>query len=261
MSSIKVDVDLNNENTTSNEFRIRTNMFRGFIKGFFLEANKIYETLDKLDFYMNDCLRINFDKYMIQNMCVKINENMIYVPFNSESTYDSRLYNSFVGSLNIDTLEHSFLNLKFAVSLKKVNVYALNMNIYSQENGAGFLTYNYPMHNFIQDFCTHTLRPIEELLRQYVFRFEPVNIDASLNYVSQTLLRSIVDEDRIICPIRQTPIQSGERYMLCIGCQNCYNEYDIIQWFVRQSSQNMEQTCPTCRQLWSDYNVYIHSIF
>jgi hypothetical protein len=80
------------------------------------------------------------------------------------------------------------------------------------------------------------------------------------NYVSQTIDRSIVDEDRNICPIRQTPIQDGERYMLCNGCQNCYNEYDIIQWFIRQNNINMERTCPTCRQIWSDYNVYIHSI-
>jgi hypothetical protein len=77
------------------------------------------------------------------------------------------------------------------------------------------------------------------------------------NYVSQTIYRSIVDQDRSVCPIRQTRIQDGERYMLCNGCQNCYNEYDIIQWFVIQNGENRERTCPICRQTWSDYNVYI----
>jgi len=131
------------------------------------------------------------------------------------------------------------------------------------------LQYNYQNVHLIQDFAFHTLTPIEDLLRQYLLAFGfhslgPI-IDLSLNdviqptYISQTLNRPIQESDHSVCPIRQTQIQSNEKYMLCNNCSHCYNEYDIIQWFQTKYVQNVDRTCPTCRQVWSDFNVYINS--
>ena len=280
ISSILVKVDMDNPGTHSNEFRIRTNMFRGLVKGFFIGANLIHG-LEEIQFYINGAIRIDYDKYMIEHMCTKINSNMIYLPLNSDITYDNRGHNSYIGSINIDRIDSSFLNLKFSSPRNQVRIYELTMNMYNQRDGFGHFThFTYPMQNLVQDFSYHTLRPIEDMLR--IHRNENIfntiiingpqfdvslndlnndsNIDASSNYISQVLHRVIEDEERNMCPISQLQIQEGERYMLCAGCVNCYNEMDLIQWFQNLNANNRATTCPTCRERWRDYNVYINAV-
>lgn len=273
LSSIHVKVDMENPATESNEFRIRTNMFRGSVKGFFIEVSNIND-LYEIQFYMNGTTRIDYDMYMIKHMCNIINNNIIYVPFNSDITYDTRNQNSYTGSINIDRIDNSFLNLKFSSLKNQVYIYALTNNFYNQRNGSGFLNFVYPLQHITQDFSYHTLTPIEDLLRPYrnsMFYHEILQdgpefemvlndtyTDASGNYISQVLNRPIEDEERNTCPISQLQIQEGERYMLCAGCLNCYNEMDLIQWFQNQHGHNRAPTCPTCREPWRDFNVYIN---
>jgi hypothetical protein len=191
---------------------------------------------------------------MIQNICVKISENMIYVPFNPNIAYnDINRYNAFSGSLNIDYIDFSFLNLKFDVPISSVNIYSFSINSYDQRHGVGRVQFNYPSIHLIEDFSYHSLMHIAD---------GPI-IDISLNdihinYISQVLNRLIEDEERNTCPISQMIIGTGERYMLCSGCLNCYNEMDLIQWFQNLNGHNRAQTCPTCREPWSDHNVYIN---
>jgi len=272
LSSVHVKVDMENQGTHSNEFRIRTNMFRGLVKGFFISANHIND-LQEIKFYINAAIRIDYDKYMIQNMCTKINTHMIYLPLNTDIAYDNRGYNSYIGSINIDRIDSSFLNLKFSSPRNQIRIHALTTNIYNQRGGIGAIQFAYPMHHMVQDFSYHTLISIEELLQPYrnspissAFIDGPIfntalndsNNDASGNYISQVLHRIIEDEERNTCPISQLPIQVDERYMLCTGCVNCYNERDLIQWFQNQTAYNRPNTCPSCRERWRDYNVYIN---
>ena len=274
LSSIHVKVDMENPLTQSNEFRIRTNMLRGLVKGFFIEVSNIND-LYEIQFYMNGTTRIDYDMYMIKHMCTIINNNIIYMPFNSDITYDTINQNSYTGSINIDRIDNSFLNLKFSSVKNQVYIYALTNNFYNQRNGSGFITFLYPLQNITQDFSYHTLTPIEDLLRPYrnsMFYHEILQdgpefemhlndayTDASGNYISQVLNRLIEDEERNTCPISQLQIQQGERYMLCAGCLNCYNEMDLIQWFQNQNGHNRVPSCPTCREPWRDFNVYINS--
>jgi hypothetical protein len=278
LSSVNVKVNMENQIVQSNEFRIRTNMFRGFIKGFFIEANSIKD-LDEILFYINDSLRIDYDKYMIENICVKINSRMIYIPFNNDIAYYNREYNSYIGSINIDRIDNSFFNLKFLTPRNQVCIYAFTMNIYNQMQMVGSIQVTYPMQHLVQDFSYHTLTPIEDLLRQN--RIESYSnstisnsqdsnrriIDEShsinnvaVGYTSNTLNRFIENEERNICHISQLPIEENQRYMLCRGCLNCYNEMDLIQWFQSLNNNNQFRSCPTCREMWRDYNVYINSL-
>lgn len=271
--SVHVKVDMDNEGEHSNEFRIRTNMFEGQIKGFFIEANLI-EGLDEIQFYINDSIRIDYDKYMIQHMCINVTSRIIYMPFNTNIAYDNRANNSYAGSINIDRIDNSFLNLKFSTPRNQVRIHALSMNIYNQIGGIGSISFINSMQHLVQDFGYHTLIPIEDLLQQnrnmIIFNSLITNgpalndvqssfTDASGNYISQVVNRLIEDEERNICHISQIPIQAGERYMLCDGCLNCYNEMDLIQWFQNLNVYNRVRTCPSCRGIWRDYNVYINS--
>ena len=288
ISSVSVSVNLNDPLETSNEFRIRTTIFSGFIKGFFIETEQIDE-LYEIQFFINNFVRINYDMYLIQEKCVKISENMIYIPFNNECLYNSKSFISYIGSLNIDRIDYSFLNLKFLTQKQNVRIYALNMNVLSNSNTNNTLSLrnSYSINHLIEDFNFHTLMPIEDLM--HLFNYfnlsstlflsnrtnipinTPINIpinmngsiyDASLNdipYISRVLYRSIHDNERNMCHITQNTIQINERYMLCNQCQNCYNVNAIMEWLKSLHENNRSTTCPSCRQIWQDYNVYINS--
>jgi len=60
-----------------------------------------------------------------------------------------------------------------------------------------------------------------------------------------------------ICPISQELISLNNNYMKCNFCNKNFLETVLIEWL--QSRHNYNRTCPTCRRLWSDYNVYINS--
>ena len=200
---------------------------------------------------------------------------MIYMPFNTDNAYDNKYYNSYVGSINIDRIHNSFLNLKFLTPRNEVRIHALTMNIYNQRQSVGSIQFTYPMQHLVQDFSYHTLRPIEDLLRQnriesyfnansedsditIIDESNSIN-NVAIGYISQTLNRVIENEERNICHISQLPIEENERYMLCSKCLNCYNENGLIEWFQRLNNNNQLRSCPTCREIWSDYNVYINS--
>jgi hypothetical protein len=119
------------------------------------------------------------------------------------------------------------------------------------------------MHHLCEDFRIHSLTPIEQLLvpRVHLLNVEPPPVQVPVNYASETLNRAIDGENKRICPITYNQIKLGERYMLCSGCLCCYSEYAIIEWFVSLNVGNKELTCPTCRKIWDDYNVYIHCTF
>ena len=59
----------------SDEFVINTSIFRGIIKGFLIQGQEITE-LRKFQLYINGHLRTNYDKFLIRNKCIKINDNI-----------------------------------------------------------------------------------------------------------------------------------------------------------------------------------------
>lgn len=265
ISSIQIH-SLNNIN--SDEFRIRTNRFRGFIKGFFIEATLVSQYLQEIKFYTNQFIRFHYDAYLIRQKCVKISDDMIYFPFNPQELFSNNTNNSYRGSINFDGIESHFLNLKFLHRRQKVRIYVLSKNNYSQRDNIFNIQTMYTSLNLYEDFNTHPLTPIDHLIQPFIQQQHgnlldtgPV-YDISLNdipYISQVLNRKIGEDDHNTCPIQQSEIQENERYMLCSSCQNCYNEYAIISWFVSCNTYNRTVTCPTCRSLWSDHNVYVNA--
>ena len=263
ISSIQIH-SLNNIN--SDEFRIRTNRFRGFVKGFFIESTLVSQYLQEIKFYTNQFIRFHYDAYLIRQKCVKISDDMIYFPFNSQELFSNNSNASYRGSINFDGIESHFLNLKFLHRRQKVRIYVLSKNNYNQRDNIINIQNMYNSFNLYEDFNTHPLTPIDELIRPFIpeehlIYAGPIH-DVSLNdtpYISQVLNRKINEQDQKICPIEQTEIKENERYMLCYSCQNCYSEYAIISWFVSCNNYNRSSTCPTCRSPWSDYNVYINT--
>jgi len=147
----------------TDRFTINTNYFKGMVKGFFIESRNIDE-LQEIQFYINGHTRTNYDRFLIRTKCVKINENMLFYPFNFDISYHDRNYNSYQGALNFSRIDMSILRLKFNTIRNKVKIYALNMNIYEQRQVLGRLVYN--IHNFhlVQDFTSHPLLSLGEIV-------------------------------------------------------------------------------------------------
>ena len=67
----------------------------------------------------------------------------------------------------------------------------------------------------------------------------------------------IINPNRNTCNITHEDIIESQRYMTCSNCENNYAEYAIKQW-LRHRTGNL-RTCPTCREIWTNFNVYINS--
>ena len=165
ISSIQINT-LNNIN--SDEFRIRTNRFRGFIKGFFIESTLVCQYLQEIKFYTNQFIRFHYDAYLIRQKCVKISDDMIYFPFNSQELFSNNSNASYRGSINFDGIESHFLNLKFLHRRQTVRIYVLSKNNYNQRDGIFNIQNMYTNFNLYEDFNTHPLTPIDDLIRPFI---------------------------------------------------------------------------------------------
>jgi hypothetical protein len=272
VSSIEVRPSLNNNEIEADEFRIKTT-FEGFTKGFFIESNNVDDLYD-LRFYLNGQIRFNYNSFMIRNKCQKINNNMIFFPFNNEVSFLERNFNSYVGSINLSAITEPVLSLKFCNPRTRVKIYSINMNTYSQRNSGIMGLQNIPNNHVQVDFNTNSVLQTEETqtniinINAYntniVNNYNPyLSYTSSSNYIIDNIssieniiinaeISRLIPEDRRTCGINLEEIQINQRYMYCSHCLNNFNEQSIRTWLQDR------RTCPTCRGIWSDFNIYIN---
>jgi hypothetical protein len=294
ISSLEVKVSLNNPETVSNEFKIKTCLFPGFSKGFFIESNNIND-LNDMQFYINGETRINYNRFMIRNKCQRINNNMIFFPFNPDISYNERSFNSFVGSVNLSETQSS-LKLNFDTPRAIVKIYSINMNDYTQRNSEIISSQNIISAHLVEDFTRHRLMHIDIIEPTTIINDISVNTiienDVSLNSLNLNLIYEneinvnfnnlyagasdtnynnyylnhsvdiliidagfcrVIPEERKMCGINLEVIGANQKYMFCINCSHNFSEEAIKTWL------NNRRTCPTCRCIWSDFNIYINA--
>jgi len=282
ISSLQVNVSLDNLESVSDEFRIKTNLFPGFSKGFFIESNGISE-LNEIQFYINGETRINYNRFMIRNKCERINSNMIFFPFNPDISYNERSFNSFVGSINLSEITQSTLKLNFDTPRASVKIYSINMSGYTQSRSEITTSQNIINTHLIEDFTRHSLTQIERIeiyqivndIRANTIIENDVNtiqysnnnysgmsgpnyyFNSSTNNSIEDLIVDIginrfIPAEKKICGITLEEIQTVQKYMSCLECGNNFNEISIKIWLTNS------RTCPSCRSNWCDFNVYIN---
>lgn len=286
ISSVELHVSLENHEDTSYEFKIETNSFQGFSKGFFIETNNINE-LNNMRFFINDQIRIDYNRFMIQNKCQRINDNMLFLPFNADIAFNDRSFNSFVGSINLSEVIQSTLKLIFDTPRNKVKVYSMNMNDYVQRRSEITSSQNTINTHLVEDFARHSLAHVErrgtsnivnntvnEIRVNTIFENNANNIIYNILYSGMSgppeyypsITYSSVDDliidigecklipqEKRICGINLEEINVDQKYMSCAECANNFNEISIKIWLTQR------RTCPSCRCNWSDFNVYINS--
>jgi len=267
--------------TNNRDFQINTSVLNGSTKGFLIQC--CIQELTSIKFYINNLLRFEYNRFLILTVCVKISDNLLYMPFNDYNNFEEIGFHTFSGAINLSALENSTLCLLFSRDQPKIvihNVYSNNLRC--QHGLGGLLTNNIPV--FIESNTTHhPIIPIVgtppnagmfDMSGNYIANNtnnynNPINISSNTGatgpYASTVeypipngmVLYLVINPDRSMCNISHEEILGGQRYMTCYSCNNNFLENAIKQW-LRYRNGNL-RTCPTCREVWTNFNVYINS--
>ena len=298
-------------------YQIQTNILNGPTKGFLIQCR--IQDLTSIKFYINNLLRVDYNRFLILTACVKISENLIYMPFNDFQDFQDRGTNTFSGSINLSRLQNSTLCLQFSENQPKVVIHNVYFNHFRQSNGLGGLcidyrpafidntTDNHPIQpiigslpsaglldmsgNYIQPIQTIYNNPIIDMSFNYIYNNNTTPVHGRIrgtfrtdltgsatagqsgsvttgqsgsddNYISNYFIPNgntiyrLINPNRNTCYITHEDILIDQNYMTCSNCENNYTENAIKQW-LRQRTGNA-RTCPTCREVWTNFNVYIN---
>jgi len=265
ISFIDIKTDINDSSQTSDIYELRRLPFCHISKGFFIECENV-DNLNNIYLKFNGNDRFDLNRFLIRTKCKKINQNLLYFPFNYGKEYTERTIQSFEGSPNFSRMDITSLTLIFDTAINNVKIYSLQSNIYRQANGMGGLA-------FSSDLCCDTIDLRNNTLpisRGPVYissgdnnRRNPTplvdlsnNVITSITY-SEPINKPILEIDVSNCPISSEPIVIGDKYMSCHQCKNCFSEIAMKQWL--ETRRPHQRTCPLCRVQWSNYEIYINS--
>jgi hypothetical protein len=236
-----------------------SNEFYGIIKGIFIESENIVSQLKEIQFCINSNLNRNYNEFLIKKETIKINDNFLYFPFNSENTYNERGFYSFNGSLYLFNDENCAFNLTFKTPTNSIKIYLLKANKFCRRNYYTPISTNYG-YTGVSNFghtgpSNYNNNYTSSSNYGLTGPFSSENNNSTLP-VGQTIFHPI-DPERNTCSILHEVIMESQRYMMCALCNSNFNENAIRQWLQNRSGNR--RTCPTCREVWTNYNVYINT--
>lgn len=237
------------------------NIFNGIIKGIFIESNDIANQLTEIQCFINTNLHRYYDEFLIRTKTVKINDNLIYFPFNPEYSYTERLFNSFTGSLNLSNDQNYIINFTFNSPTNFVKIYLLKADVFkrrlyytnnSYNNTSVFNNYghtgSYGFNNSYSDSIYSSAGNTGNS--------GPSNYNITTLPIGQTIYLPI-DQERNTCNILHEQIIFSQTYMKCSACNTNFNETALKQWL--QHRTGTRRTCPSCREVWTNFNIYVNA--
>jgi hypothetical protein len=251
VSFINVITDLNDINQTSNVYDIRL-PFSNISKGLFIECDNV-DNLNNIKLTLNGSDRFNLNRFLIRTKCKKINQNLLYFPFNYDKEYSNRTISSYEGAPNFSRIDTVKLKLDLDTPINNVKIYSLNANIFRQLSGLGECA-------FTPEFCSETyeLRNNTVTIPERVLpSLSQLTVGTTIIYTGPTP-KYITEVDASNCPILFETINAGEKYMSCHQCKNNFSEVAIKQWL--ECRRPHQRTCPLCRVHWSNFEIYINEL-
>lgn len=121
----------------SEKFLVETNSKQilatsvGITKGFYFKTD--LESLKNIKFDLNGHTYFEYNKFMIDNICEKINDKLLYVPLNISEGRNNFTLKSFIGGINLSRID----SIKFILTYDEPQT-----SITIHNNGCGVLLYN-----------------------------------------------------------------------------------------------------------------------
>jgi hypothetical protein len=86
------------------------------------------------------------------------------------------------------------------------------------------------------------------------------SINDEINYPvpNGAFVFQVINPERNVCNITHDEILADQQYMTCCNCHIHFLESALKRW-LRVRSPAI-RTCPTCREVWSNYTVYINRV-
>jgi len=272
IGSLSINVP-HNSTVSKRSFHFHTSNLFGQTKGFLIQGN--ISELTAIKFYVNNIVRFDYDPFLISTACTKVSDNLIYMPFNEITNFLDKNVIAFVGSINLSQLQSSSMSLHFSNDQSKFTVHNIYSNYFCHRDGVGalYLDGRPVFINRLANFLP-LVGPIDN---------NPTLLDISGNYIlsgtgySNTGTVTVEEEDeepgyyipagqqiyqlinpqRNICNISHDEIVAGRTYMSCTNCRNHFLESSLKRWLRRRLGSS--RTCPMCREIWTNYNIYINS--
>ena len=308
-------------------FQIQTNMLNGSTKGFLIQCS--INELTSIKFYINNLLRFDYERYLIQNVCIKLSDNLLYMPFNDQTDFLDKGINTFSGAINLSRLQNSILCLQFSGDQSNIIIHNVYYNYLRQTNGLSGLSMDYRPAFIENTALDHPIQTIIgtppntdmiDMSGNYIIGTSsrssvPGLIDMSGNYIinnynyssshgrtgrtgpnyiytlttgsttgstntstntytptsgsiseivinypipTGSFIFQVINPERNICNITHDEIAADHQYMTCSNCHIHFLETALKCWLRHRSPAT--RTCPTCRELWTNFDVYINRV-
>lgn len=236
-------IEIESSDGPLNEFNCNIK-FDNLHKGFYIECENV-DDINELGLNLDGIQQILYNRYLVRRNCVKINQHLLYLPFNLNKSQYDRTNNAMIGSINLSACESCILNIKFNTPNTKLTVYGLSLNMFRTSQGIGgmILTANNE-HSYI------TYNDNNEQIMQ-------LRIPRQINQqrLPENIVNKLVDVEKSMCCISHDTIEPNARYMNCSTCKNNFLENSLKQWFQQRPRH---KTCPMCRTGWNNFNIYIN---
>ena len=112
---------------------------KNLVKGFFIGGD--IESIQELKLILNGHDRFIYNEIMINTICTKINEIIMYVPLDININYEDCSLSSYASSLNMSRIESVSFDIKFNNVPKNLVIYTLGCNFYKLYNETPFLMF------------------------------------------------------------------------------------------------------------------------
>lgn len=282
----------NNSSINKRSFHFDTTALFGQTKGFFIGGD--IAKLTSIKFYINNILRFDYDPFLISTACTKVSEKLIYMPFNELHNFLDSGINTFAGSINLSRLQSSSLGLEFSGDQTKFIIHNIYSNYFCYRNGVGSLYFdgrpvfiNTPAIFLPLAEPNYNSPTLLDMSGNYMLSGSPGpavtavtvtnnSVFSETGTVSNTVgsrtegtvedleyfiptgrqIYQLINPERNICNISHDEIVRGRLYMTCSNCNNNFLESNLKQWLRRRNFNS--RTCPTCREIWTNYNIYFN---
>jgi hypothetical protein len=119
-----------NKNELTENIEIKN---KNLTKGFFFIG--VIDDILEIELLLNSEKRFCYNGIMINLLCTKINDQMLYVPFDINNNYDDCNFLTYISALNLSRIDLAVFNIKFKKLSNNLIIYTLSCNTYKNDNG------------------------------------------------------------------------------------------------------------------------------